>query len=350
MPQPICIGSAIIGGDSPVWLIAEAGVNHNGDLALAEQLVVAAKRAGADCVKFQTFTAERVASSRAPKATYQLRTTDAGESQLEMLRRLELDRRSLEAVRTLCDRENIAFLSTPYSVEDVDLLEELEAPAYKVASALIVEPELLQRLAATSKPILLSTGLATLAEVAAAVATLRDAGNDQVVVLQCTTDYPARIEEANVRALQTMRRELGVLAGYSDHTTGASAALAAIALGAVVIEKHLSLDPTLPGPDQASSASPAEFAALVAAAREVEAALGNGVKAPSPSERENLVSMRRSLVAAVPIVAGTTLTRELIAVKRPATGLPPAAANAVVGRAAAVDIPADAPLTEEMLA
>ena len=343
------IGSRRLGPGEPAWLIAEAGVNHNGDVAAAERLVVEAKRAGADCVKFQTFSAASCVSTDAPKAPYQLETTDRAESQLEMLRKLELDAAAHERLAAACAREEIVFLSTPYAVEDVDLLESLDVAAYKIASALIVEPELLRRVAVTRKPVILSTGLATLEEVGEAVATLREAGNDRLVVLQCTTDYPAAPAEANLRTMQTMASAFGVLTGYSDHTVGTSIALAAAALGAVVIEKHLTLDKTLPGPDQATSADPAELRTLVEALREVEAALGSGRKEPTESERANLVEMRRSLVATRPIAAGAVVGAGMVVPKRPATGIPPRELASVIGKVAKVDVDADRPLEWWML-
>jgi len=340
----IRIGSTLIGPGNPVWIVAEAGVNHNGDPELAQSLVREAKRAGADCVKFQTFAASRVASAGAAKAPYQLLSTDAGESQLEMLRRLELDEAALDALVGLCREEDIEFLSTPYSVDDVELLESLGVRAYKIASALIVEPSLLRRIGETHKPVLLSTGLATLAEVEESVTVLRDAGSNDLVVLQCTTDYPARPDEANLRAMQTMAAALGVLPGYSDHTETDTTAIAAVALGAVVVEKHLTLDRSLPGPDQATSATPEEFAALVHAIREAESALGSGTKEPGPSELRNLETMRRSVVALRTIEAGATLEADMLTTKRPAGGIPPRDLERVVGRSAKVTIGADQPL------
>lgn len=343
-PRSVLLGSRAIGPGRPAFVIAEAGVNHNGDIEQAQQLVSAARRAGADCVKFQTFAADRVASAGARKAPYQLETTSHDESQLEMLRMLELDEPSHRALRDMCEREGILFLSTPYSVEDVDVLEQLGVPAYKIASALIVEPDFLGYVAARGKPMILSTGLATLDEVREAVEVVRAAGNDELVVLQCTTNYPASSADANLTAMETMRRELDVLVGYSDHTVGPATALAAVALGAVVIEKHLTLDRSLPGPDHASSASPADLKALVESVREVEAALGDGIKRPSAAELANRDSMRRSLVAVSPIPAGATIVRDMLTAKRPGTGIPPSDVGRLLGRTAKVEIPGDEPI------
>jgi N-acetylneuraminate synthase/N,N'-diacetyllegionaminate synthase len=349
MPSPIRIGSREIGPDSSVWIVAEAGVNHNGDLATAERLVVEAKQAGADCVKFQTFVADRIATPTAPKTPYQLVTTDQAEPQVAMLRKLELDEASHRRLIEVCREQGITFLSTPYDVEDVDLLESLGVDAYKVASALLVEPHLLRRLAATGKPIIVATGLATLDEVSAAVETLNEAGHDQLVLLQCTTDYPAAASDANLRAMQTMASAFDVLVGYSDHTQTPTAAIAATALGAVMIEKHFTLDRSLPGPDHSASADPAEFVALVRSIREAESALGSGEKRPSPAELENLTGMRRALVVTRPLPAGTVLDASMLAPKRPATGIAPRELDRLAGRRTKIAINEDQPLEWWML-
>lgn len=348
-PRPIRVGSRSIGPDEPVWVIAEAGVNHNGDLELAKRLVRAAKEAGADCVKFQTFGASRVASRGARKAPYQAASTGPAETQIEMLRGLELDEAAFAALRDVCADEGIEFLSTPYDVEDVELLESLGVSAYKVASALLVEPELIGRIAAAGKPMLLSTGLADLGEVEEAVGAARAAGNDDLVVLQCTTAYPADPADANLRAMRTMGEALHVLTGYSDHTASSTVAIAAVALGAVVVEKHLTLDRSLPGPDQATSAEPDELAALVRAIRDARAALGDGLKEPSDSEVANLESMRRSLVASHRLDAGTILGAAMVRTKRPANGIPPRDLARVVGRELNVAVEPDQPLEWWML-
>jgi N-acetylneuraminate synthase/N,N'-diacetyllegionaminate synthase len=338
------IGGRAIGPGHPCYVIAEAGVNHNGDLRLARELIVEAKKAGADCVKFQTFSAERVATAAAPKADYQRRSTDPGESQIAMLKRLELAPQDFVELRLCCEREGIAFLSTPYSVEDVDVLVAAGADAFKIPSALIVEPELLRHTARQGRPMLLSTGMATLDEIDEAVAVIRGAGAPPLVLLQCTTDYPSAIEDANLRAIATMRERYGAPVGYSDHTTSPIAALGAVALGAAVVEKHFTLDRAMPGPDHSSSADPEGFAALVRAIRELESALGSGEKRPGARERANMIGMRRSLVARRAIAAGETMTAEMLAWKRPATGIAPRDAARLIGRTAKRAIAADAVL------
>lgn len=316
----------------PAFVIAEAGVNHNGDVGVALRLVEEAKRIGVDCVKFQTFKADRVATRSAPKASYQLRVTDVAESQIEMLQSLELSEAGHRQVVDACRAAGILFLSTPYDLEDAEMLAGLGVPAFKLASIHLVEVSFLRALAAFKRPLILSTGMATLAEVDVAVRTLRAVGHEDFVVLQCTTNYPSRIEDTNLRAMLTMRDALGVTVGYSDHTRGIAASLAAVALGARVIEKHFTLDTAMRGPDHSTSSDPAEFARLVQGIREVEAALGDGIKRPTEAERANTVGMRRSIVARRDLAAGTVLTETDVAFKRPGTGISPARFDEIVGR------------------
>lgn len=338
------IGRRLIGPGHACFIIAEAGVNHQGDPALAKQLIVEAKGAGADCIKFQTFSADRVVTKVALKAAYQLRQTSQAESQHEMLRKLQLRPEDYPDLLAACAKEEIMFLSTPYSDEDVDFLSDLGVQAFKIASALVVELDFLQHVACKGKPVILSTGMATLAEVDEAVRAVRDTGNDQLVLLQCTTDYPAAAAQANLRAMGTLREAFGLPVGYSDHTQSATACVVAVALGAAVIEKHLTLDRTLPGPDHATSADIPQFRQLVATIREAEAVLGSAAKRPAESERTNQIAMRRSIVARRVIPVGTNITRELLTYKRPATGISPRDLPSVVGARARVLIEADRPL------
>jgi N-acetylneuraminate synthase/N,N'-diacetyllegionaminate synthase len=349
MDYAIEIAGRKIGRGHPVYVIAEAGVNHNGDLQTAKRLIEEARACGADCVKFQTFRAENVATRKAPKARYQLDTTDRAESQFDMLRKLQLSPEDHKVLKAHAENAGITFLSTPYNFEDVDLLESLGVPAYKVASGQVVELPFLRRIAGTGKPVLLSTGMATLAEVDEALRTIMKEGNDRVVLLQCTTDYPSRIKDANLRVMETFRAAFGVMAGYSDHTSGDEAAIAAVALGARVIEKHFTLDKTMPGPDHGSSATPEELGSLVEKIRRVESALGDARKGPTETERENAVGMRRSIAARSDIPRGKTITEEDITFKRPATGLPPSLYDAVMGKRAARDISADELLRMDMV-
>ena len=344
------IANRLIGTNAPCYVIAEAGVNHNGALAMARELVRQAKACGVDCVKFQTFKAERVVTAASPKAAYQLKVTDPGESQLAMLRKLELSEADHQALIDQCRREDIVFLSTPYSIEDAEMLHHLGVPGFKVASGQLVELPFLAALARFNKPVILSTGMATLDETREAVATLRDHGCNQIAVLQCTTNYPSRIADTNLRAMAGIAAATGALTGYSDHTEGISACLASIALGACVVEKHFTLDRNLPGPDHRCSSEPTELTALVRGIREVEAALGDGVKQPTAAELANLTGMRRSIVATRLIKAGTTVTAADFAFKRPATGLAPKRLGELLGRKALLDLPADSQVLLEHFA
>jgi N-acetylneuraminate synthase/N,N'-diacetyllegionaminate synthase len=321
-----------IGPGQPCFVIAEAGVNHNGDLAMAQELVRQAQKAGADCIKFQTFKAERVAAGMAPKAAYQLRSTNPAESQFAMLRKLELSESDHRALLEQCHREGIVFLSTPYSIEDAELLHALDVPGFKIASGQVIELPFLAALARFNRPVILSTGMATLAEVTEAVTTLRQHGNTQLIVLQCTTNYPSRLADTNLRAMATIAHATGAFTGYSDHTEGITACLAAIALGACVIEKHFTLDRNLPGPDHRCSSEPTELSALVRGIREVEITLGDGVKRPTEAELANVTGVRRSIAASRDLPAGHVLGERDLQFLRPATGLPPCDWDRVVGR------------------
>jgi N-acetylneuraminate synthase/N,N'-diacetyllegionaminate synthase len=326
------------------YIIAEAGVNHNGDPEMARELVRAARRAGADAVKFQTFRAEALVVRDAAKAQYQLRTTDPGESQFEMLRRLELPRDVQAELAQLCAREGIEFLSTPYNFDDVDFLDSLGVRAFKLASIHLVEPPFLQYVARKGKTMIVSTGMGTLRDVEEAVAAIRAVSDPPVILLQCTTNYPSPPEDANLRAIATMRDALWLPVGYSDHTQSETCCVAAVALGAVMIEKHFTLDPALPGPDHSSAASPEEFARLVTRIRETERALGSGRKEPSAAEAANAPAMRRSIVARRRIAAGEVITADALTLKRPGTGLAPRHWYQIVGRKAPREIAQDEPL------
>lgn len=301
-----------------VFIIAEAGVNHNGRVEDALRMVEAAARAGADAVKFQTFKAERLVSASAPKAEYQKLRTDASENQLEMLRRLELDHAAHEAVAARCREHDILFLSSPFDEPSVDELAALGVPLFKIPSGEITNLPLLRKIGGMGREVILSTGMSTLDEVRDAAAILRDAGlpDESLTVLQCNTEYPTPFEQVNLRAMRTLQRALDVRVGYSDHTVGIEACIAATALGAQVLEKHFTLDRSRPGPDHAASLEPDELSAMIAAVRNVEAALGTGEKRPSPSERKNLHIARKYLVASRPIAAGETFSPQNLTAKR----------------------------------
>lgn len=343
------VGPFIVSNAGRAMLIAEAGVNHNGDIHLAKELVQAAKEAGADCIKFQTFQADRLVTSAAPKAAYQRGSTDPDQSQLEMLRALELSDDHYQQLVQLCDQQQIVFLSTPYDTQGVDLLESLDVPAYKIASGQTVEPMFLEYVAAKGKPVFLSTGMCTLDEVSRAVGRIRAAGNPQIVVLQCTTSYPSPVAQANLRAMVTMRDTLGVLVGYSDHTPSLTTAAVAAGLGACVIERHFTLDQTLPGPDQSSSSDPREFASLVQMVREAEQSLGSPVKSPTIAEQNNMEAVRRGVVAKTFIPAGTALAVEHLTLKRPMSQYNGEELPKLLGRQTVIDIDTDTPIAPEMI-
>ncbi len=349
MVAPICIGDRQIGPDRPCFIIAEVGVNHDGRMDQARDLVDAATAVGADAVKFQTFKADALVARGAPKAAYQRRSKDDAESQSDMLKRLELSYDQFRELHEYCHLHGILFLSTPFDEQAADFLDTLGMPAFKIGSGEITNLPLLAHVAKKGKPILLSTGMSRLEEVEAAVGTIRDHGHHGLALLHCIGIYPAPAEDVNLRAMHTLATAFGVPVGYSDHTVGTEIALAAVALGACIIEKHLTLNRLLPGPDHQASIEPAEFGALVRGIRRVEMSLGDGLKVPTSRELETAAVARRSLVAAKDILAGTVLTDELIAIRRPGTGLPPALKPSLIGRATRVDIPAGDLIALEML-
>jgi N,N'-diacetyllegionaminate synthase len=350
MNSKVLIGTKQVGLGCPTYVIAEAGVNHNGSIDLAKQIIKKAKSSGADCVKFQTFKAERVVTQYAPKAAYQLRVTDPSESQLIMLKKFELTEADYRVLINECCKENIDFLSTPYSIEDAEMLNELGVPAFKIASGQLVELPLLADIAKFNKPIILSTGMATLNEIKEAVATLIDNNNSKIVLLQCTTNYPSSVNDANLRSMKQIADETRSLVGYSDHTKGIIACLTSVALGAVLVEKHFTLDNTMDGPDHLCSSEPQEFRELVTAIREVESALGDGLKRPTDAELCNIIGMRRSIVAARLIEPGTSVTAYDFAFKRPASGLAPKCLGELLGKKSVVRIEADEQVSLEMFA
>lgn len=330
------------------YIIAEAGVNHNGSIGMAKKMVKVAADAGADAVKFQTFKADKLVSRLAPKAEYQTRATDVAESQFEMIQKLELDDQSHETLIDYCRTCNIEFLSTPFDLESVDLLAgRFDLPFIKIPSGDITNAPLLLRVAQTGKPVILSTGMCTLGEIEDAlgvlafgylgaggpsIASFRDAfcsahGQEalqhHVTLLHCTTEYPAPFDEVNLKVMDTLAAAFGLPVGYSDHTEGLAVPIAAVARGAVIIEKHFTLDRSLPGPDHKASLEPAELKQLVAEIRIIEQALGTGRKHPAQSERKNMAVARKSLVAECPIMIGEPFAAENITIKRPGDGLSP---------------------------
>ena len=331
MVTPVEIGNRRVGPDQPCFIIAEAGVNHNGDLEMGRRLVDAAAAAGADAVKFQTFRAERLIIRKAPKAAYQLQTTDPEESQLEMLHKLELSEQAHGELASHCQKKGILFLSTPFEEESADFLEALGLPAFKIPSGELTNLPFLIHVARKGRPMIVSTGMSTLDEVEAAVKAIRGSGNSKLILLHCVSNYPANPEDVNLRVLSTLMETFQVPVGYSDHTTGIDISLGAVALGASIIEKHLTLDRNLPGPDHRASLEPAELTALVTGIRRVESALGHGKKVPANGEITISAVARKSLVAARDLPAGTVLSPSDVAVKRPGTGIPPKDLNRVLG-------------------
>ena len=326
------LGKNKISLNEPVYIIAEVGVNHNGDLKLAKKLIQKAAACGANCVKFQTFKADRVVTHDAPKAVYQLKTTSKDESQLSMLEKLEMDMDSYREIMHCCEENGVLFMSTPYNIEDVDFLEELGVPAYKLASMHAAEPWFASYVAKTGKPVILSTGMATLDEVRLTVDAMRKTGNEQIILLQCTTNYPSLLEDTNLLAMQSLAKEFGLIVGYSDHTSNDIACIVSIGLGAKVIEKHFTLDKSMKGPDQSTSATPDEFSRLVKAIRSSELVLGSSIKQPCLIEKENMIGMRRSIVANKNIKKGEVMNELSITFKRPATGLNPKYFEELIGQ------------------
>lgn len=326
-----------------IFIIAEAGVNHNGDLATAKKMIAAAAGAGADAVKFQTFTAEHVASAFAPKAGYQERTTGAGESQLAMIQRLELDKKAHRTLLDYCRGKGVLFLSTPFDLGSIDLLADLGMATFKVPSGEITNLPYLRKVGALKKNIILSTGMADLGEIEAALDVLTGAGTkrERITLLHCTTEYPAPFGEVNLRAMLTLRAAFGTAVGYSDHTRGIEIPVAAAALGATVIEKHFTLDRTMEGPDHKASLEPPELSAMIQAVRNVERALGDGIKRPAPSERKNREAARKSVVAAKAIKKGERFSARNIAAKRPGSGISPMRWDEVIGARARRDFAKD---------
>lgn len=324
-----------------ILIIAEAGVNHNGDIETAKKLVDAAAAAGADIIKFQTFRAERLVRRDAKKAAYQLETTDAGESQYEMLKKLELTEEMHHILMEYCREKNIEFLSTPFDIESMRFLDRLGISMLKLPSGEITNYPYLREAGWMGKRIILSTGMSTLEEASQAIAVLREHGAQDITVLHCNTEYPTPMKDVNLNAMITMREQLGVDVGYSDHTVGIEIPIAAAALGAKVIEKHFTLDRTMAGPDHKASLEPRELKAMVDAVRNIEAALGDGQKRVSQSEAANRALVRKSITAAVDIKKGEPFTENNLTTKRPGTGISPMLWESVLGQRAVRDFLAD---------
>lgn len=344
--KPLYINKIPIGYTHTPYVIAEAGVNHNGKLGLAKRMIIAAKKAGANAVKFQTFRADEVTTEINPMAPYQRRNTKSQQSQLALLKKLELKEQFYPSLLKLCNKIGITFLSAPHGgFESIDLLHRFNVAAYKFGSGDLTNIPALQYAAHFRKPIIISTGMATLPEVRTAIQTITKTGNKKIIALHATTNYPCPPEEVNLNAMVTMMKKLPVLIGYSDHTRGIQVPLMAATLGACMIEKHVTLDRTLPGPDHAASATFNELKTLCEKITLIPKILGTHHKRPNPSELPMKKSVRKSIVSLRTIIAGELLTQDNIAIKRPGTGLPPQLFPTLLSKRAKRNIPADHHLT-----
>lgn len=324
-----------------VIVIAEAGVNHNGSMELAKQMVLAAKKAGADYVKFQTFIPKNLVSRFAQKAEYQKKTTGGGESQLQMLEKLALTQQDFVELQAYCREVGIGFLSTPFDFESIDFLEKLDMDFWKLPSGEVTNLPYLEKIARTGKRVVMSTGMCEMNEISDAVKILEENGAAEITILHCNTEYPTPFSDVNLLAMREMAEILKKPIGYSDHTIGIEVPIAAVALGAVIIEKHFTLDKTMEGPDHAASLEPLELAEMVRAIRNIEQARGDGRKKRTSSEERNCAVVRKSIVASKDIKAGDVFTEENLTVKRPGNGISPMKWHEVLGTCAGKDYQAD---------
>lgn len=330
-----------------IRIIAEAGVNHNGSMELAKKMVDAAKTAGADYIKFQTFVPEKLVSRYAGKAEYQKQTTDAGQSQLEMLKNLALIQADFLELKAYCECVGIGFISTPFDLESIDFLNGLDMDFWKLPSGEVTNLPYLEAIGRTGKPVVMSTGMCEMDEIREAVRVLEKEGITDITLLHCNTEYPTPFEDVNLLAMQHMAGALGYPIGYSDHTVGIEVAIAAAALGAAVIEKHFTLDKTMEGPDHRASLEPEELAQMVSAIRNIEKSRGNGNKCRTHSEEKNCAAARKSIVAAVDIRRGELFTEQNLTAKRPGTGISPMRWYEILGRRATRDYREDELIDEE---
>lgn len=320
-----------------VFVIAEAGVNHNGSLELAKKLVDAAKDAGADCVKFQTFVSKNIVSKNAVKAEYQKQQTEPEETQQDMLKKLELSFDEFVELNEYCKSKSIEFMSTAFDFDSIEFLTELGMERWKIPSGEITNLPYLMMIAKLNKPVILSTGMSTMEDIRSAIKALKENGAADLTVLHCTTEYPTPFEDVNLKAMNTIKEEFNVKVGYSDHTKGIEVPIAAVALGATVIEKHFTLDRNMEGPDHKASLEPNELKAMVDSIRHIELALGNGMKQPAESEKKNIAVVRKSIIAKHNIKKGEVLTEDNLTVKRPGSGISPMKWYEVVGTKAVKD-------------
>lgn len=329
-----------------IRIIAEAGVNHNGSMELAKKMVDAAKAAGSDYIKFQTYVPEKLVSRYAGKAEYQKQTTDAGESQLKMLEKLALTQEDFRELKNYCEQVGIGFISTPFDLESIEFLNGLDMDFWKLPSGEVTNLPYLEALARTGKRVMMSTGMCEMDEIRDAVRVLEKGGITDIVLLHCNTEYPTPFEDVNLLAMRQMEDTLGYPVGYSDHTVGIEVPIAAAALGAVVIEKHFTLDKTMEGPDHRASLEPEELAQMVRAIRNIEKSRGDGKKRRTRSEAKNCAVARKSIVAATGIKRGELFTEQNLTVKRPGTGLSPMRWHEILGKKAVQDYREDELIAE----
>jgi N-acetylneuraminate synthase len=335
--KTIKIGKKTIGKGHPTFIIAEAGVNHNGKIELAKKLIDAAFDAGADAVKFQTFKSEGVVTEKADIAEYVKKNVGKDIKQIDLIKKFELSYNDFKELKKYCDQRKIIFLSTPHSFDAIDFLDDL-VPAFKFGSGDLTNIPALEHASKKGKPMILGTGMSTLLEVKNALNAIRNMGNNKIISLHCTTNYPCSFEEVNMNAMKTMQEELNCLIGYSDHTMSITVPIMATTLGAVIIEKHFTLDRNLKGPDHKASLEPDELKKMVTEIRNVENALGNPQKKPTDSEKEIMKNVRKSIVAKIDILKGEIIKRELLEVKRPGTGINPDKINKIIGKKAGRNI------------
>lgn len=339
----------MVGNEHPCFIIAEAGVNHNGDISVARALIETASKAGADAVKFQTFKADSLLTLEAPKATYQIANSGESESQFQMIKRLELSAEMHLELQAYAKSLNITFLSSAFDTDSADFLNSIDVPAFKIPSGEITNLPLLSHIAKYGKPLIISTGMSTLDEVSEAVRCVQSSGCTEFVLLQCVSNYPALPEQVNLLAMKTMANAFNTIIGYSDHTLGVEIAYAATALGATIIEKHFTLDRNMPGPDHKASLEPHELEGMIKGIRSVESSLGHGRKEPSNDEIVVSNVVRKSIVSAINIPAKTLLTRNMLVLLRPGHGLPPNQMASIIGKTSKAQIPSGTLITWDML-
>jgi len=346
----IKIADKFIEEDQPCFIIAEAGVNHNGDIKLAKKLIDVAAKAGADAVKFQTWVTEDIMTKNSKKVEYQKKADWSSISLYDSIKKLELTNKNFRELYKYAKKKHILFLSTPDDIKSADFLADLGVPAMKLGSGSLTDIRLVKRVAEKNLPVILSTGMSTMNEIRDAVEIVRDVGNDKLILLHCTSNYPAKIESCNLRAMKTLQSSFNTLVGYSDHTPDRATPIAAVAIGAVVLEKHFTIDKNLPGPDHKTSLDPDELKEMVDDIRRTEIILGSEIKKPYEDEEEIRKKMRRSIVAKEDISTGTIITDELLTFKIPGTGLPPKQIHEILGLKAKRNLKKDEQIKVEDLA